>query len=471
MNCKNCGKELPGAGDFCPYCGTRQTLRSGNQAERDGLQTGDGPVKRNKGRKRLFGRKKSPHTGTGKSGWKKWLKRIGIGLGAIIAVLFLYIIVNQAMSSRKAECPDPALFFELDWQDNDYFGSYDDSFDETAASDLPTEVVWEAMEEYVRLLEQSGAKVTLDDKSGTNGNDCYCLEADFGRDSLANSSHRRVQLDYYLPEGRFFLNITPFYGRWISFVHTEPYSAPEEITEKPEEEDVSLDTTPASADDAESTLEDVGETVGTAAPVITDTAVPDFQAFCSNNLYLSGVTEHSDYTEYVYFWKYNGKAMDEYLDLLQDAYHFELRGEKVVSSINSYRYSFDYTGSGSAGTYNEDGMDGSDGEGIALYVWDLHVSPIEGEVHICLADGFDYMDTGDRTTRKITPYQESNTSAGSSGGEEACWYCDGSGDCPTCGGRGTVRNWLPGTTEYVEQDCTDCASPGKCRVCGGSGRS
>ena len=117
-------------------------------------------------------------------------------------------------------------------------------------------------------------------------------------------------------------------------------------------------------------------------------------------------------------------------------------------------------------------MDGSDGQGIALYIWDLHASPLEGEVHICLADGLDYVDTGDRTTREITPYQNTSGSGSSgSGGEADCWYCGGSGDCPTCGGSGTVRNWLPGTTEYVKQDCTDCASPGKCRVCGGSGRS
>lgn len=470
MYCQHCGKELPGVGDFCPYCGTRQIFRSGNQAGQNGLRIEDGPVKRHKGLRRLFGRKKSPHTGAGKPGWKKWLRRIGIGVGAVAAVMILLVITEQAMSNRKNECPDPALFFGLDWYDNGYFGGYDDSFDETALCELPVESVWEAMEEFVRLLEQSGAKVTLDDKSGTNGNDCYCLEADFGRESLVLSRHRTVQLNYYLPEGRFFLDI-PLYDNWISFVHTDPYSAPGEVVEKADEEDVSLDAILSALGDMELTSEDSEETTAAAAPVITDTAVPDFQTFCNNNLYLTGVTEYSDYTEYIYFWKYNGKAVDEYLDLLQSTYHFELRGERVISSINSYQYSFDYTGSGSAETYNQDGMDGSDGEGIALYIWDLHASPIEGELHICIADGFDYMDTGDRTTRVITPYQETNTSAGSSGGEEDCWYCEGSGDCSTCGGSGTVRNWLPGTTEYLEQDCTDCASPGKCRVCGGSGRS
>lgn len=398
--------------------------------------------------------------------------RIGISLGAAAAAMILFLVIDRGMSKRQIECPDPALFFELDWYNNGYFGGYDDYFDETATSELTAESAWKALEEYARLLEPFGAKVSLDDKSGTNGSDCYCLEADFGRVSLMDSRHRTVHLDYYLPEGQFFLDIMPPFPNWITFIHTDPYSAPGEAAEEVGEE-ASLAAAPSFTDEPESTSEDdPAETAGAAAPVITDTAVPDFQAFCNDNLYLSGVTEYSDYTEYIYSWKYNGKAVDEYLDLLQSAYHFDLRGEYVISSINSYRYSFDYTGPGSAGTYDEDGMDGSDGQGIALYIWDLHASPLEGEVHICLADGLDYVDTGDRTTREITPYQNTSGSGSSgSGGEADCWYCGGSGDCPTCGGSGTVRNWLPGTTEYVKQDCTDCASPGKCRVCGGSGRS
>ena len=114
-------------------------------------------------------------------------------------------------------------------------------------------------------------------------------------------------------------------------------------------------------------------------------------------------------------------------------------------------------------------MDGSDGEGIALYVLDLQPEGTTGEVHIRVADGLDYMDTGDRTTREVAPYETQSTSA--SGGEGNCWNCGGNGKCPTCGGTGTVSNWLAGTREYVIQDCTDCASPGKCRVCGGSGKA
>lgn len=132
--------------------------------------------------------------------------RIGISLGAAAAAMILFLVIDRGMSKRQIECPDPALFFELDWYNNGYFGGYDDYFDETATSELTAESAWKALEEYARLLEPFGAKVSLDDKSGTNGSDCYCLEADFGRVSLMDSRHRTVHLDYYLPEGQFFLD-------------------------------------------------------------------------------------------------------------------------------------------------------------------------------------------------------------------------------------------------------------------------
>lgn len=489
MYCIRCGKELTGGENFCPYCGTKQEPHLEHQGEPADPQSEERAGEKGYGLKRLWRRKKRLPNSAGKPRWKRWLKRIGIGLGAVVGGLVLLLIIDHGMSSRKAEIPDPALFFQLDWRDSDsYWGGYDDYFDGTAPSDLAVEAVWEAMEAYARLLEQSGADVALDDRSGTNGNDCYCLEADFGRTSVFDSRHRKIQLDYYLPEGRFFYDTAPLFDGWIHFIHIDAYSADtdsssttgagdtrndagEAVTSGESENPMASDgASSLSADSTQSAPEGAGQTAGIAAPVITDTAVPDFQAFCNNRLYLFGATEYSDYTEYVYFWKYNGKAMDEYLALLQDTFHFELRAESVTSSINSYRYSFDYTGAGSAGTYDEDGMDGSDGQGIALYIWDLHASPIEGEIHICVADGFDYMDTGDRTTREITPYQEESAAVTASDGEQDCWNCNGSGDCPDCGGTGTVTNWLPGTNEYVEQDCTACASPGKCRVCGGSGK-
>ena len=51
---------------------------------------------------------------------------------------------------------------------------------------------------------------------------------------------------------------------------------------------------------------------------------------------------------------------------------------------------------------------------------------------------------------------------------EDCWSCGGDGRCDTCGGRGEVYKWMPGTTSYVYVRCTSC-SGGQCRTCNGSG--
>lgn len=470
MYCVHCGKELPGEGSFCPHCGACQIVGATGKTDQE---HGNSQAKGSVNQENTHMKKRSFFKNTEEAGRKRLPKLIPV-IG-VVAAMGVVLLINFGMSNRKLKCPDPALFFGLEWQDGTYDGSYTYFFDETAPSNMDAETAWDAMQEYARLLEQHGAEVSLEDGSGDYIGDRYRLTADFGRYSLLNSGHRDVFIHYYPPEQRFFLTLPYGYDfDRMDYLPTDTYSGAGWAVEGASGEEVSSDTTPPSIDQAESPPDTSEETPDTLPPVITDTAIPDFQAFCNDNLYVYGVTEYSDYTEYCYFWNYNGKTMDEYLDLLQDTYHFKLRGEKVISSIDSYRYSFDYTGSGSAGTYDEDGMDGSDGEGIALYIWDLHADGKTGEIHICVADGLDYMDTGDRTTREVVPYQNEGSSGGSasaSGGDKECWYCGGSGDCPTCDGSGTVYNWLPGTTEYVEQDCTDCASPGKCRICGGSGRA
>lgn len=198
---------------------------------------------------------------------------------------------------------------------------------------------------------------------------------------------------------------------------------------------------------------------GSSSPSkVNGPTVPDFQAFCNNCLEEHSVTEELDYTKYVYFWDRNGKTVNEYLELLQDEWQFKLR------DTHSDRYTFDYVGSGSTGTFDvEKGK--LDGKNVSLYIW----AP-EYEIHIWVADGIEYSDTGDRTTRELPSYGNKKTNvSSSSGGEEDCKRCNGSGNCGECGGKGTVRNWLVGTREYVEQDCTSC-SHGECQVCYGSGR-
>lgn len=463
MFCIHCGKELPGAGDFCPYCGGRQGApKSGDGAEKK-PDSAKNPSLR---QKRTSPEKASPAGGGKAAGRKRW-KWLAICLGVAAAAAALCFIVDSSMSARKTKCPDPERFFELAWESGHEDFDFLSYYSETAVSSWDAETVWDAMEEYEDLLEDYGAEASLERESDEDNTTCYRLEADFGRCSLADAAHRTLALYYYPPEGRFFLLLYHLPAVRIVYVETDAYDGAVSTRGGTDEPSGGGESGGAPAEGSGGASQSGS---GGAAAHVTDTAVPDFQAFCENNLHEFAVTEHSDHTEYCYFWKYNGKALDEYIALLQESYHFRLRGTKTIESINSYRYSFDYTGPGPVDGYDEDGMNGSDGDGIALYIWDLHASPTEGEVHICLADGLDYMDTGDRTTRTITPYESGSGSGGSSsGGEGDCWYCNGDGVCPTCGGSGKVYNWLPGTREYVLQECTDCYSPGKCRVCGGSG--
>lgn len=85
--------------------------------------------------------------------------------------------------------------------------------------------------------------------------------------------------------------------------------------------------------------------------------------------------------------------------------------------------------------------------------------------------------TSSTKTAKLLPcrtlyahWKKKNSGTGSKGSREDCWYCNGSGKCPTCGGSGTVYKYMAGIIGRQEFTCTDCYSPGKCRMCGGSGK-
>lgn len=155
-------------------------------------------------------------------------------------------------------------------------------------------------------------------------------------------------------------------------------------------------------------------------------------------------------------------AEEELLTLLQGSrYQLSLTGSEVIAddeSFHDWAYYFVYTGSNGAVQ-----LLAKNGETFPYHVKLLfeHYRQVD-EVNISLyyCDAFTLEETG----------QTSSAVSSGSSGEKDCWYCGGSGKCPTCHGSGTVRNWVPGTTDYMEQSCTDCYAPGKCRMCGGSGR-
>ena len=65
--------------------------------------------------------------------------------------------------------------------------------------------------------------------------------------------------------------------------------------------------------------------------------------------------------------------------------------------------------------------------------------------------------------------QTTSTKTGSSVSGWTCGSCGGSGRCRSCGGMGSVSTWVPGTTQYVQQDCNFCMG-GRCSSCGGTGK-
>ncbi len=145
--------------------------------------------------------------------------------------------------------------------------------------------------------------------------------------------------------------------------------------------------------------------------------VPDFNAFCNECCYQSGVTERINYTEYIYSWNYNAKAQDEYVKLLQNTYNLSLRASYL--SDDTDMYSFDYNGAGDVSKFDSRfsfHLKKGQKENISLLIWSSHYGSTGGEIHICVADGLDFIDTGDRTTRNMTPHQNSPAASSTSYG-------------------------------------------------------
>lgn len=161
-------------------------------------------------------------------------------------------------------------------------------------------------------------------------------------------------------------------------------------------------------------------------------------------------------------------AEAELLALMEDSrYQLTLMGEELLEDSESFHdkaYYYLYTGTNADVDYLV-----KDGQTLAYHVKLLfeHFKKVD-ELNVTLyySDAFTLEDTG-KTSSAVSG---GSSSGGSESGEKDCWYCGGSGKCPTCHGSGSVRNWVPGTTDYMSQSCTDCYSPGKCRMCGGSGR-
>lgn len=201
---------------------------------------------------------------------------------------------------------------------------------------------------------------------------------------------------------------------------------------------------------------------------VSAAAVPDVAVFLG--LRKNSNSKHKYNATYE---EYEEVALEQYetvkseLTSLLDGYALEQLSEEkkdITEKTWQCRLNYGYTGEG-VEAYSRSGYEG------------VHVSLLftgytkTGELAISYTyvDGLTAVDPGTRTSAALS--SGASGASGSSTADKDCWYCGGSGTCPTCRGTGTVRKWVAGTVnDYAEQNCTDCYSPGKCRLCSGSGK-
>ena len=158
------------------------------------------------------------------------------------------------------------------------------------------------------------------------------------------------------------------------------------------------------------------------------------------------------------------RAFEEYAALLEDG-PFDL---KRVDDDSDWLYRFDYVGPLDVEKLDDRSWDGNEVLKLANF------SNAGASVQITLSSGIIMVDSGIRPEVPFKVREPKNSVSSNDTVYEwdkpTCSVCSGSGRCPKCGGNGTVKKWVAGTFEYVDQNCTTCIGSGKCYQCGGSGR-
>lgn len=205
--------------------------------------------------------------------------------------------------------------------------------------------------------------------------------------------------------------------------------------------------------------------------------IPDINAFSDYAFedWQLGTEVYSDSTKISYAFDRNDKFRDEYLELLE-TYGFKLRDKNEYKGKFYYRndYVYDYVGKAEGcGIFDADTSE-VDNAGVAIFIYCYG-----GSITIRYADGFAYVDTGDRTSQKVKAQGVIGSSPGDSGSDEDyspnvagfakqdCLTCGGSGKCPDCGGSGYLYS---SASRKNDRDCSKCRASGRCPSCGGSGK-
>lgn len=542
MYCISCGTELPDNAQFCPRCGTRQPFGAQEPPRKVTRPTPEPQRAPQRNPQPVRdARKSAPAKPTKKrSKFGKLLLRLAV-VAAIVggAILSLLVIAN-IQSQRETDCLDPVAYFSLTKDGSRYASplkSYDialeamesyaallekeydaditikedsDKSGITMIIHIPHPLVtdWDNFRDFWVEFEETYWDISYGYDMNFLDTDPYPVPAHAigsvtltipGPESYLDVAGTQIgenqwqyEASWYIANamGRYIWMLSNDYGFAIQSMPGDgdkgllygetadtyiDIACIDNIAIVSVSPDITLvhGTVPESTSSGSSS----GSTVTASSK---DAVVPEFVAFSNNCAVAESSTEYAEYTRYLYKWNYNEKAINEYMDLLKNAYHFTVRGHNGTENWDVY--SFDYTGEGDVGTFslakdNSSGLKKEYRTDISLYLDIYHYGPTSCTLYISVADGLTVTDTDDRTTRNLTRYEPSSSSGSSSSSSSSssgstsgssgvldCLTCRGSGRCTKCGGSGYV------SFGGAKASCSSCHQSGRCSSCGGSGK-
>lgn len=196
-------------------------------------------------------------------------------------------------------------------------------------------------------------------------------------------------------------------------------------------------------------------------------AIPDLASFL-NTKYTQDEWGYTHYVTCLINKTQEEEIVKEILDLLQeDRYQLKLMDteETTENGKKCTNYTFQYTGTND----DIDWVYLKSGGKYHVKLTQKAYSDSQTALILYTFPEFQLEDPGSRSKVKVdTPSPDSDDPAPDPFDRKKCWACGGDGRCDNCGGSGQVREWLPGTRQYVQVRCTRC-SGGQCRQCYGKG--
>lgn len=115
------------------------------------------------------------------------------------------------------------------------------------------------------------------------------------------------------------------------------------------------------------------------------------------------------------------------------------------------------------------------GSGIGMFGTNCMMCYSSGQCQICHGTGSVIISTGSYPNSSSYGGSSSNSRSSSSSSSSSrrslytkCKYCNGTGVCQRCHGKGGSLEWVYNSQHWI--DCGGCSGKGKCPICYGTGR-